>query len=59
MIYLSLRSGNGVCVFQCVASVTHFFIEVLLLVEDIENRDFLKELFEVMYGELSEPKKRR
>ena len=30
----------------------------MLLVEDIENREFLKELFEVMYEELPEPKKR-
>ena len=31
----------------------------MLLVEDIENRDFLKELFEAMYNELPEPKKRK
>ena len=31
----------------------------MLLVEDIENRDFLKELFEAMYAELPEPKKRK
>lgn len=31
----------------------------MLLVEDIENRDFLKELFEAMYVELPEPKKRK
>ena len=31
----------------------------MLLVEDIENRDFLKELFEAMYEELPEPKKRK
>ena len=31
----------------------------MLLVEDIENRDFLKTLFEVMYEELPEPKKRK
>ena len=31
----------------------------MLLVKDIENRDFLKELFEAMYAELSEPKKRK
>ena len=31
----------------------------MLLVEDIENRDFLKELFEEMYAELPEPKKRK
>ena len=30
-----------------------------LLVEDIENRDFVKELFEAMYNELPEPKKRK
>ena len=29
------------------------------LVEDIENRDFLKELFEAMYEELPEPSKRK
>lgn len=31
----------------------------MLLVEDIENRDFLKELFESMYEELPEHKKRK
>lgn len=31
----------------------------MLLVEEIENRDFLKELFEAMYVELPEPKKRK
>ena len=31
----------------------------MLLVEDIENRVFLKELFEAMYTELPEPKKRK
>ena len=31
----------------------------MLLVEDIENRDFLKELFAAMYVELPEPKKRK
>ena len=31
----------------------------MLLVEDVENRDFLKELFEAMYEELPEPKKRK
>ena len=31
----------------------------MLLVEDIENRDFLKELFEAMYEELPEPSKRK
>lgn len=31
----------------------------MLLVEDIENRDFLRELFEAMYAELPEPKKRK
>ena len=30
-----------------------------LLVEDVENRDFLKELFEAMYEELPEWKKRK
>ena len=30
-----------------------------LLVEDVENRDFLKELFEAMYEELPERKKRK
>ena len=31
----------------------------MLLVDDIENRDFLKELFEVISKELPEPKKRK
>ena len=31
----------------------------MLLVEDVENRDFLKELFEAMYEDLPEPKKRK
>ena len=31
----------------------------MLLVEDIENRDFLKELFEAMYEELPELRKRK
>lgn len=31
----------------------------MLLVEDIENREFLEKLFEAMYPELPEPKKRK
>ena len=31
----------------------------MLLVEVIENRDFLRQLFEAMYEELPEPKKRK
>ena len=31
----------------------------MLLVEDIENRDFLRQLFEAIYEELPEPKKRK
>ena len=31
----------------------------MLLVEDIEDRDFLNKLFEAMYEELPEPKKRK
>jgi len=31
----------------------------MLLVDDIESRDFLKELFEVISKELPEPKKRK
>lgn len=31
----------------------------MLLVEDIENGEFLKELFEAMYKELPEPKHRK
>ena len=31
----------------------------MLLVENIENRDFLTQLFEAMYEELPEPKKRK
>ena len=31
----------------------------MLLVDEIDNRDFLKELFEAMYDELPAPKKRR
>ena len=31
----------------------------MLLVQNIENRDFLKELFEAMYEELPEPRKRK
>ena len=30
----------------------------MLLVENVEDRDFLNVLFEAMYGELPEPKKR-
>ncbi len=30
----------------------------MLLVDDVENREFLKELLEAMYGELPAPKKR-
>ena len=30
----------------------------MLMVDDIENRDFLRELFDAMYDELPEPKKR-
>ena len=31
----------------------------MILVDNVENRDFLKELLEAMYDELPEPKKRR
>ena len=31
----------------------------MLLVENIENRDFLRQLFEAMYEDLPEPKKRK
>lgn len=31
----------------------------MLLVDDVENMDFLKELFEAMYEELPSPKKKR
>ena len=31
----------------------------MILVDDVENRDFLKELFEAMYDELPSPRKRR
>ena len=31
----------------------------MLLVEDVEDREFLKELFEAMYGELPARKKRK
>ena len=31
----------------------------MLLVEDIENRDFLRQLFEAVYEDLPEPKKRK
>ena len=31
----------------------------MLLVDDVENKDFLKELLEAMYDELPSPKKRR
>ena len=31
----------------------------MLLVEDIEDREFLRELFEAMYAELPEPKQRK
>lgn len=31
----------------------------MIQVDDVENREFLKELFEAMYGELSEPKKKK
>ena len=31
----------------------------MLLVEDVENRDYLKALFEAMYEELPKPKKRK
>lgn len=31
----------------------------MLLVEDIENRDFLRQLFEAMYEDLPEQKKRK
>ena len=31
----------------------------MLLVEDIEDRDFLNKLFETMYEELPEPKKKK
>ena len=31
----------------------------MLLVDDVENREFLKELFDAMYNELPEPKKRK
>ena len=31
----------------------------MLLVDDVENREFLKELFDAVYDELPEPKKRK
>lgn len=31
----------------------------MILVDNVENRDFLKKLLEAMYDELPEPKKRR
>jgi len=31
----------------------------MLLVDDVENRAFLRELLEAMYPELSDPKKRK
>ena len=31
----------------------------MLLVEDVENREFLKELFEAMYDELPAPKQKK
>lgn len=31
----------------------------MLLVDDVENRDFLKELFEAMYEDLPAPRKRK
>lgn len=31
----------------------------MILVDDIENREFLKELFEAMYDELPSPRKRK
>jgi len=31
----------------------------MLLVDDVENREFLRELFDVMYEELPEMKKRK
>ena len=31
----------------------------MIQVDDVENRKFLKELFEEMYGELPEPKKKK
>ncbi len=31
----------------------------MLLVEDVEDRDFLNKLFEAMYEELPEPKKKK
>lgn len=31
----------------------------MLLVEDVDDREFLKELFEAMYPELPEPKKKK
>ncbi len=31
----------------------------MLLVDDVDNKEFLKELFEAMYDELPEPKKKK
>lgn len=31
----------------------------MLLVEDIDDREFLRKLFEAMYAELPEPKKKK
>ncbi len=31
----------------------------MIQVDDVENREFLKKLFEAMYGELPEPKKKK
>ena len=34
-------------------------VKEMLLVEDVDNRDFLEKLFNVMYDDLPEPKKRK
>ena len=41
------------------ASAAYEGSKEMIQVDDVENREFLKELFEAMYGELPEPKKKK
>ena len=44
---------------ECRYEIPYEGAKEMLLVEDIDNREFLMELFEAMYDELPTPKKKR
>ena len=74
VLYYGGKAVGGIYDNRLFAKVTPFSVKILqnapkelpyegakemLLVEDIENRELLKALFESMYEELPEPKKKK